>query len=53
MDMVMEDLSILQNKYDVDFFYIQDDTFGIHEPHIHEFCDAYKKSGLKKKYTIF
>jgi len=47
MDMVIEDLSILQNKYDVDFFYIQDDTFGIHEPHIHEFCDAYKKSGLK------
>jgi len=47
MEMVIEDLRILQDKYDVDFFYIQDDTFGIHEPHIHEFCDAYKKSGLK------
>jgi len=47
MDMVMEDLSILQNKYGVDFFYVQDDTFGIHEPHIHKFCETYKSSGLK------
>ena len=47
LDHVMKDLEILQNQYGVDFFYVQDDTFGINEPHIRKFCEAYKKSGLK------
>lgn len=44
---VMEELSLLQNKYGFDFFYILDDTFGIKESDIVEFCNAYKNSGLK------
>lgn len=44
---VMEELELLQNKYRFDFFYIMDDTFGMVEDHIIEFCDAYRKSGLK------
>lgn len=44
---VMEELELLQNKYGFDFFYVLDDTFGIRESSIIEFCNAYKKSGLK------
>lgn len=44
---VMDELSLLQNKYGFDFFYILDDTFGIKESDIIEFCNEYKKSGLK------
>lgn len=44
---VMDELSLLQNKYGFDFFYILDDTFGIRESDIIKFCDEYKKSGLK------
>lgn len=44
---VMEELSLLQNKYGFDFFYILDDTFGIRESDIIDFCNEYKKSGLK------
>lgn len=44
---VMEDLHILQDKYHFEFFYIIDDTFGMTEQEIIEFCDAYAKSGLK------
>lgn len=44
---VIEELSVLQNKYHFDFFYILDDTFGIKENDIYEFCEAYRKSGLK------
>jgi len=47
LNAVMEDLSMLQNKYGFDFFYILDDTFGIREADIIEFCNEYKKSGLK------
>lgn len=47
LDVVMEELSILQNTYGFDFFYILDDTFGLKDAFIEEFCNAYKKSGLK------
>lgn len=43
---VMDELSLLQNKYGFDFFYILDDTFGIRESDIIDFCSEYKKSGL-------
>lgn len=44
---VIGDLRILQDKYHFDFFYILDDTFGIREKDIYEFCEAYRKSGIK------
>lgn len=44
---VIAELTILQNQYGFDFFYILDDTFGLKESAIKEFCAAYKKSGLK------
>ncbi len=44
--MVIEELKILEKKYGFDFFYIMDDTFGIKENDIIEFCDAYQKSGV-------
>ncbi len=47
MESVMEELALLQNHYKFDFFYILDDTFGLREKDVYDFCDAYKKSGLK------
>ena len=47
LDVVMEELALLQNKYGFDFFYIHDDTFGINEKQTIAFCEAYKASGLK------
>lgn len=47
LDVVMDELALLQNKYGFDFFYVLDDTFGMRESIIVEFCNAYKKSGLK------
>lgn len=47
MSHVMEDLRILQDCYGFDFFYILDDTFGIAEQDIIDFCRAYLESGLK------
>ena len=47
MENVMEELELLQNRYKFDFFYILDDTFGLREKDVYDFCDAYKKSGLK------
>lgn len=47
MARVMEELRMLQDKYHFDFFYILDDTFGMTERDMTEFCDAYSKSGLK------
>ena len=47
LDVVMEELALLQNKYGFDFFYILDDTFGINEKQTIAFCEAYKASGLK------
>lgn len=44
---VIEELRILQDKYHFDFFYIMDDTFGMTERDIIEFCGAYRKSGLR------
>ena len=44
---VMEELRILQDTYGFDFFYIMDDTFGILETDISDFCRAYRDSGLK------
>lgn len=44
---VMEELRILQDTYNFDFFYILDDTFGIRETDISDFCHAYRDSGLK------
>lgn len=46
MKNVMVELALLQNKYKFDFFYILDDTFGLREKDVYEFCDAYRKSGL-------
>ena len=43
---VIEELTLLEKKYGFDFFYILDDTFGITENEIIEFCEAYQKSGL-------
>jgi anaerobic magnesium-protoporphyrin IX monomethyl ester cyclase len=43
---VMEELALLEKQYGFDFFYILDDTFGLSENDIIEFCDAYQKSGL-------
>lgn len=47
LNAVMDELALLQNKYGFDFFYILDDTFGVRESDIIEFCNEYKKSGLK------
>ena len=47
MSHVIEDLRILQEHYGFDFFYILDDTFGIAEQDIIDFCSAYRESGLK------
>ena len=47
MNVVIEELEILQDKYGFDFFYIMDDTFGIKEKDIYSFCEAYRKSGLR------
>jgi len=47
MSHVIEDLRILQDRYKFDFFYILDDTFGIEEKDIVDFCRAYLESGLK------
>jgi len=44
---VIEELKILQDTYHFDFFYIMDDTFGIKEKDIYEFCEAYRQSGMK------
>ena len=46
VEIVIKELEILEKKYGFDFFYIMDDTFGIIENDITEFCDAYQKSGL-------
>lgn len=46
IESVIEELTILQNKYGFDFFYLLDDTFGYNIGNIEEFCLAYKKSGL-------
>ncbi|GAB6285730.1 MAG: hypothetical protein STSR0009_19310 [Methanoregula sp.] len=43
---VIEELTLLEKKYGFDFFYIMDDTFGITENEVTEFCEAYQKSGL-------
>jgi len=47
LPVVIEELGILQNKYHFEFFYIMDDTFGVKENDIYEFCEAYSKSGMK------
>ena len=44
---VIKELRFLQDEYNFDFFYIADDTFGIKEKDIYDFCEAYQKSGLK------
>lgn len=44
---VIDELRILQDVYHFDFFYILDDTFGVREKDIIEFCSAYRESGLK------
>ena len=46
VDIVIKDLEMLEKKYEFDFFYIMDDTFGITEKDVTEFCEAYRKSGL-------
>ncbi|MBI3793696.1 MAG: B12-binding domain-containing radical SAM protein [Nitrospinae bacterium] len=46
LEHVMAELTLLQNKYGFDFFYILDDTFGVREQDILDFCAEYKKSGL-------
>ncbi len=47
MSHVIEDLRMLQEHYGFDFFYILDDTFGVVEQDIIDFCNAYRESGLK------
>lgn len=47
LSQVIEDLRLLQDTYHFDFFYILDDTFGIKEDDISDFCRAYRDSGLK------
>ena len=47
LPVVIKELEILQNKYNFDFFYIMDDTFGVRENDVYDFCEAYRKSGLK------
>lgn len=44
---VMEELRILQDRYHFDFFYILDDTFGMTDNDIIQFCDAYRASGMR------
>jgi anaerobic magnesium-protoporphyrin IX monomethyl ester cyclase len=43
---VIADLRMLQDRYGFDFFYILDDTFGVAEQDIIDFCAAYRESGL-------
>lgn len=47
LEKVIEELRLLQDSYGFDFFYILDDTFGITENDIIDFCTAYRESGLK------
>jgi anaerobic magnesium-protoporphyrin IX monomethyl ester cyclase len=44
---VMDELELLQNQYGFEFFYILDDTFGLVDRVIVEFCEEYIKRGLK------
>jgi len=46
IEIVIKELEILEKKYCFDFFYIMDDTFGITEKDVTEFCENYQKSGL-------
>jgi radical SAM superfamily enzyme YgiQ (UPF0313 family) len=46
VDIIMKELELLEKRYGFDFFYIMDDTFGIVENDVTEFCEAYQKSGL-------
>ena len=46
MAQIMEELRMLHDLYDFDFFYILDDTFGIKKDYISLFCNACRNSGL-------
>lgn len=47
LDKVIAELRELQDRWGFDFFYILDDTFGVRSSDIHEFCEAYRASGLR------
>ena len=44
---VITELRLLQDVYGFDFFYVLDDTFGLREQGILDFCSAYEQSGLR------
>ena len=52
IESVIEELTLLENKYGFDFFYIMDDTFGLSAVDIIEFCDAYQNSGLTMLWAV-
>ncbi|KKR03999.1 MAG: hypothetical protein UT30_C0014G0007 [Candidatus Uhrbacteria bacterium GW2011_GWF2_39_13] len=46
LDDVIEEIIFLKKKYDIDFFYIQDDTFTIKPKRVIEFCQRLKALNL-------
>jgi anaerobic magnesium-protoporphyrin IX monomethyl ester cyclase len=51
MTAVMTELRLLQDVYGFDFFYVLDDTFGLREQGILDFCSAYRQSGLRMSWA--
>ncbi len=46
LDHVIEEIRLLKEKYDIDGFYIQDDTFTIKPERVIEFCERLKAINL-------
>lgn len=44
---IIRELKILKNKYNIDYFIINDDTFTIKKERVMEMCDSLIKSNLK------
>ena len=49
---VVEEIELLMNNYQVNYFWMCDDIFGLKPGWVQEFRDAVKEKGLKFKYKI-
>jgi len=47
IEQIVDTLLMLKNTYEIDSFYILDDTFTITESRVYKFCDLYESKGLK------
>ncbi len=46
IEQVIREIEFLKDKYKIDTFYIQDDTFTVDEGRVKEFCDGIRKKNL-------